>query len=140
MGEKSPSPSRKRGIPFDVQYDVPWADTTCTPDFSPFEQLPILILENGDAVYDSSFLLEWLDYHQPEPALIPTPTGGSDRGAQAPDARRTADGSSFTPSPSNCSAPSRAMPGSIASPARCGVAWWRSNDSSGRDARDRPIR
>lgn len=70
-GRKIAIALKEKAIPFEVQYDVPWADTTCTPDYSPFEQLPILILDDGETVYDSSFLLEWLDYHRPEPALIP---------------------------------------------------------------------
>ncbi len=70
-GRKIAIALKEKAIPFEVLYDVPWGDATCTPDHSPFEQLPILILDDGETVYDSSFLLEWLDYRYPNPALIP---------------------------------------------------------------------
>lgn len=58
-------------IPYEVTYDMPWGEGTCTPEFSPLEQLPILILENGDTVFDSSYILDWLELVYPEPALLP---------------------------------------------------------------------
>lgn len=64
----------EKGLAFDVQYDVPWGDATCTPEFSPLEQLPILILDNGETVYDSTYILEWLELRYPEPSLLPIDT------------------------------------------------------------------
>lgn len=54
-----------------VVYDVPWGETTITPDHSPLEQLPILISSDGETVYDSTFILEWLETRFPEPPLLP---------------------------------------------------------------------
>lgn len=62
----------EKGLPFDVRYDVPWGNETCTPEFNPLEQLPILILPSGETVYDSTFILEWLELMHSEPALLPS--------------------------------------------------------------------
>jgi glutathione S-transferase len=64
----------EKGLAYDVRYDVPWGNTTCTPEFSPLEQLPILITEDGEAVYDSTFILEWLELRFPKPPLLPLDT------------------------------------------------------------------
>ncbi len=61
----------EKGITYDVQYDQPWGDGTCTPEYSPLEQLPILILDSGETVYESSFILDWLELRYPEPPLLP---------------------------------------------------------------------
>lgn len=61
----------EKGIPYDVQYDVPWAEGTCTPQYSPLEQLPILLTEGGEKIYDSTYILEWLERRHPLPPLLP---------------------------------------------------------------------
>lgn len=61
----------EKGLPYEVQYDVPWGEGTCTPDYSPFQQLPILITEQNEVIYDSTYILEWLEQTYPEPALLP---------------------------------------------------------------------
>lgn len=61
----------EKGLPYRVQYDVPWGEETCTPDYSPFQQLPILITDQHENIYDSTYILEWLEHVYPEPALLP---------------------------------------------------------------------
>ncbi len=62
----------EKNIPFDVTYDMPWGEGTCTPQYSPLEQLPILVLDDGETVYDSSFILDWVDLVHPDPPLMPS--------------------------------------------------------------------
>ena len=61
----------EKGLRYRVQYDVPWGEDTCTPDYSPFQQLPILITDQRENIYDSTYILEWLEHVYPEPALLP---------------------------------------------------------------------
>ncbi|MGQ2942480.1 MAG: glutathione S-transferase N-terminal domain-containing protein [Blastomonas fulva] len=61
----------EKGLDFTVVYDVPWGESTITPEYSPLEQLPILISADGEKVYDSTFILEWLEARHPDPALLP---------------------------------------------------------------------
>ncbi len=64
----------EKGIDFTVRYDVPWGSETCTPQYSPLEQLPILLCPGGEVVYDSTYILEWLESRHPDPALLPADT------------------------------------------------------------------
>ena len=64
----------EKGLAYEVRYDLPWGDRTCTPDFSPLEQLPILIEEGGETVYDSTYILDWLELRYPAPPLLPAET------------------------------------------------------------------
>ena len=61
----------EKGLAYEVQYDVPWGEDTCTPEHSPFRQLPILITDQHDKIYDSTYILEWLEQVHPDPALLP---------------------------------------------------------------------
>ena len=57
----------EKGIPFELQTEVPWDSTTKTPLYNPLEKLPVLITDDGTAVYESYFILEWLEAHYPPP-------------------------------------------------------------------------
>jgi glutathione S-transferase len=71
FGRKVAIALREKGLAYTVQYDVPWGEGTCTPQYSPLEQLPILITEAGENVYDSAYILDWLEAKYPAPALLP---------------------------------------------------------------------
>lgn len=71
-GRKVAIALKEKAVPFDVTFDVPWGNDTCVARYSPLEQLPILITDDGATVYDSSFILEWLEVQYPVPALIPS--------------------------------------------------------------------
>jgi len=60
----------EKGLDFGVQIDTPWAANTCTPHYSPLEQLPILISDN-ETIFDSSYILEWIEIRYPTPRLLP---------------------------------------------------------------------
>ena len=75
----SPSPfARKvrialieKGIPFTVENEVPWHADSSTPRYNPLEQLPVLIPDTGDPVFESSYILDWLEVKYPTPAMLP---------------------------------------------------------------------
>lgn len=71
FGRKVAIAMREKGIAYDVRLDVPWGDETCTPQYSPLEQLPILITEQDEYIYDSAYILDWLEARFPDPALLP---------------------------------------------------------------------
>ena len=76
FGRKVAISMKEKGIPYEVSYDVPWADGTCVPEFNPLEQLPILITETGETIYESTYILEWLERRHPTPPLVPSDTDG----------------------------------------------------------------
>ncbi|KAK4541449.1 hypothetical protein LTR36_008050 [Oleoguttula mirabilis] len=62
----------EKGIPFTLQTEVPWDSTTKTKLYNPLEKLPVLILDDGKtAIYESHYIMEWLETKHPEPALLP---------------------------------------------------------------------
>ncbi len=61
----------EKGIPFELITEVPWDRTTSTPNYNPLEKLPVLIPEHGPPVYESSFILQYLELKHPEPRLLP---------------------------------------------------------------------
>jgi len=61
----------EKGIPFDLRTEVPWHGTTATPAYNPLEKLPVLVLPDGSGIYESRFILEWLEARHPSPRLLP---------------------------------------------------------------------
>ena len=61
----------EKGIPFELLTEVPWDSTTSTPKYNPLEKLPVLVCADGTSVYESRFILEYLELKHPAPALLP---------------------------------------------------------------------
>ncbi|MBU2533819.1 MAG: glutathione S-transferase N-terminal domain-containing protein [Alphaproteobacteria bacterium] len=61
----------EKGIPFELQTEVPWDNATRTPDYNPLEKLPVLIRADGDPIYESHLIMEYLERVHPAPALVP---------------------------------------------------------------------
>jgi glutathione S-transferase len=61
----------EKDIPFELVTEVPWDSTTATPKYNPLEKLPVLLLEDGGSVYESRFILEWLEAKYPTPPMLP---------------------------------------------------------------------
>ena len=61
----------EKAIPFELITEVPWDRTTETPKYNPLEKLPILLTPDGGSVYESRFILEWLEARHPTPPLLP---------------------------------------------------------------------
>ena len=61
----------EKGIPFELLTEVPWHGDTATPIYNPLEKLPVLVLPDGSGIYESRFILEWLEVKHPSPRLLP---------------------------------------------------------------------
>ena len=66
----------EKRLPFELLTEVPWDHTTSTPKYNPLEKLPVLILEDGSSVYESSFILQYLEWTFPETPLLPAEIDG----------------------------------------------------------------
>jgi glutathione S-transferase len=66
----------EKGIPFELITEVPWDNTTQTPKYNPLEKLPVLLLPGGGSVYESRFILEWIEAKYPEPPMLPDDIDG----------------------------------------------------------------
>jgi glutathione S-transferase len=61
----------EKNIPFELITEVPWDNDTQTPQFNPLEKLPVLICDDGETVYESRFVNEWVELKHPEMPLMP---------------------------------------------------------------------
>jgi glutathione S-transferase len=61
----------EKGVDFELVTEVSWNEGTSTPAYNPLEKLPVLILDDGETVFESDYILEWLEAKHPSPSLIP---------------------------------------------------------------------
>ena len=66
----------EKGIPFQLQTEIPWHSTTATPQYNPLEKLPVLIFDDDDTtppIYESWYIQEYIvqKYRGTGPALMP---------------------------------------------------------------------
>jgi glutathione S-transferase len=70
----------EKGLPFALRTEVPWEGATETPRHNPLEKLPVLLLPDGSpdgsAVFESRYILEWLEAKHPSPRLLPDTVEG----------------------------------------------------------------
>ena len=66
----------EKRLPFALATEVPWHSTTQTPKFNPLEKLPILVFGDGTSIYDSSFILDFLELKYPQIPLLPANIDG----------------------------------------------------------------
>jgi glutathione S-transferase len=52
----------------------PWVAETSVPQFNPLGKIPVLVLDDGTALYDSRVIVEYLDTVSPVSRLIPEPS------------------------------------------------------------------
>ncbi len=61
----------EKKIPFQLQVENPWLPDTRVVDFNPLGKVPVLVLEDGESVFDSRVIVEYLDTLTPVAHLIP---------------------------------------------------------------------
>ncbi len=66
----------EKSLPFELQTEVPWNEGTSLPQHNPLEKLPVLILDDGSALWESSYILEWIERRHPRPPLLPPDDDG----------------------------------------------------------------
>lgn len=63
-----------KGIPFEVQNEIPWESTTQTPKYNPLEQLPILLFpDDRSPIYNTAHIQTYIveRYAHEGPTLLP---------------------------------------------------------------------
>jgi len=66
----------EKSVPFELQTEVPWNDGTSLPQHNPLEKLPVLLLDDGSTIWESSFILEWIERKFSSPPLLPPDDDG----------------------------------------------------------------
>ena len=67
--------AKEKGIDLEYVIDRPNAAGSRVPTFNPLGKVPVLVLDNGEAVFDSAVIVEYLDGLKAEPRLIPDDFG-----------------------------------------------------------------
>lgn len=82
----------EKGIPFQIQSEIPWESATETPKYNPLEKLPILLFDDGrPPIYESWYIQEYITqkYADRGPSLLPK---GVDEVLRAKQIQVVADG------------------------------------------------
>jgi glutathione S-transferase len=61
----------EKKIDYDFEIDNPWKAEAVTPRFNPLGKVPVLVLDDGTALFDSRVIVEFLDNASPISRLIP---------------------------------------------------------------------
>lgn len=61
----------EKRIDCDFEIDIPWNEDTHVGHFNPLGKVPVLLLEDGEALFDSRVIVEYLDTLTPVARLIP---------------------------------------------------------------------
>ena len=61
----------EKRIPYEYVIDRPSLPESRVPQFNPLGKIPVLVCDDGRAVYDSAVIVEFLDGLVAQPALIP---------------------------------------------------------------------
>jgi glutathione S-transferase len=64
----------EKKIECELVEESPWAPGTSVPNYNPLGKVPVLILDDGTALYDSRVIVEYLDTVSPVSRLIPEPS------------------------------------------------------------------
>lgn len=61
----------EKKIDYELEIDDPWKDESSARRVNPLSQVPVLVLDDGTALYDSRVIVEYLDSASPLARLIP---------------------------------------------------------------------
>src|SRR5205814_10025730 len=63
----------EKKIECELVEESPWVPGTSVPNYNPLGKVPVLLLDDGTALYDSRVIVEYLDNVSPVSHLIPDP-------------------------------------------------------------------
>ncbi len=62
----------EKKIPFELAVDIPWSSDTKVGNFNPLGKVPVLVLKDGETIFDSRVIVEYLENVSPVSQLIPS--------------------------------------------------------------------
>ncbi len=65
----------EKKIPFELVLDVPWSPDTKVGEVNPLGKVPVLVLKDGETLYDSRVIVEYLENVSPVGNLLPKEPG-----------------------------------------------------------------
>src|SRR5438132_3900113 len=70
-GRKARIVMAEKNIACELVEELPWSTDTHVPDYNPLGKIPVLVLDNGETLFDSRVIVEYLEWLAPAPRLIP---------------------------------------------------------------------
>jgi glutathione S-transferase len=64
----------EKRIDYDFVIDVPYDAATAVTDYNPLGKVPVLVLDDGNTIFDSRVIVEYLDNASPVTKLLPEDT------------------------------------------------------------------
>jgi glutathione S-transferase len=61
----------EKNLPFELITEIPWNKEARAPIYNPLGKIPVLITDDGTSIYESRFILEYLELKFPQPPLLP---------------------------------------------------------------------
>jgi glutathione S-transferase len=61
----------EKKIPFELELDIPWSHDTRVGNFNPLGKVPVLVLKDGETLFDSRVIVEYLEHISPVGNLLP---------------------------------------------------------------------
>lgn len=61
----------EKSVSFELMTEVPWNSDATAPRFNPLGKIPVLLLDDGETIYESRLIVEYLELKYPEPPLYP---------------------------------------------------------------------
>ncbi|MBX3679891.1 glutathione S-transferase [Cognatazoarcus halotolerans] len=61
----------EKGLPFQLEIDIPWSPDTHVPQYNPLGKVPVLVASDGRVWFDSPVIAEYLELLGVAPVLIP---------------------------------------------------------------------
>ncbi len=63
--------AQEKQLPIESEVDVPWNADSRVPDYNPLGKVPVLLLDDGESLYDSRVIVEYFDRLSPVGKLLP---------------------------------------------------------------------
>jgi glutathione S-transferase len=61
----------EKKIPFELENDIPWNPDTRVGSFNPLGKVPVLVLKDGETLFDSRVIVEYLENVSPVGHILP---------------------------------------------------------------------
>jgi glutathione S-transferase len=61
----------EKKIPFELVNDIPWSADSQVGNFNPLGKVPVLVLKDGETLFDSRVIVEYLEHVSPVGQILP---------------------------------------------------------------------
>lgn len=71
FGRKARVALAEKRLECPLEIDVPWNEGTTVPEYNPLGKIPVLVMDDGNTLFDSRVIVEYLDNLSPVGRLLP---------------------------------------------------------------------